>query len=108
MLKGLTTERPQMITKKGLDSIMTVNCVKLAISSNSDWVVPASHDERRYAVNDIHSRYARGAAPEDVRKEYFGAIVRELREGGGRRCSTICSSSTLATGLLVKCRSPVG
>jgi hypothetical protein len=82
VLKGIVTERPRMMEKKGVDIIMGVNCVKLAISSNSYWVVPASDDERRYAVSDINNRYARGAAPEEERKEYFGAIQRELAEGG--------------------------
>jgi hypothetical protein len=82
VLKGLITERPLPVTKKGIDTVMGVNRVKLAISSNSYWVVPATHDERRYAVSDIDNRYARGAAPEEERKEYFGAIQRELAEGG--------------------------
>src|SRR5262249_37050599 len=58
------------------------NRVKLGIASNLDWVVPASHDERRYAVTDIDNRYAKGEAPEEERKQYFGAINRELKEGG--------------------------
>lgn len=44
--------------------------------------MPASHDEHRYAVSDIDNRYAKGIASEEERKEYFGAIARELREGG--------------------------
>jgi hypothetical protein len=82
VLKGLITERPLMVTKKGIDTVPAVNCVKLAMSSNADWVVPASHDERRYAVTDIDPRYAKGNAPDEERKQYFGAIKRELAEGG--------------------------
>jgi hypothetical protein len=82
VLKGLITERPLQVTKKGIDTITGVNCVKLAMSGNSNWVVPASHDERRYAVSDVDPRYAKGTAPDEVRKEYFGAIQRELAEGG--------------------------
>jgi hypothetical protein len=82
VLKGLITERPLQVTKKGVDTITGVNCVKLAMSSNSYWVVPASHDERRYAASDIDPRYAKGTAPEEERKEYFSAIQRELTEGG--------------------------
>ena len=82
VLKSLITERPLPVEKKGVDIIMAVNRVKLAMSSNAYWVVPASHDERRYAVSDIDPRYAKGAAPEEERKKYFGAIQRELAEGG--------------------------
>jgi hypothetical protein len=82
VLKGLITERPLQVTKKGIDTITGVNCVKLAMSGNSNWVVPASNDERRYAVSDVDPRYAKGVAPEEERKEYFGAIQRELAEGG--------------------------
>jgi hypothetical protein len=82
VLKGLITERPMMVTKKGVDSVPGVNRVKTGIASNSDWVVPASEDERRFAVTDSDNRYARGEAPEEERKQYFGPIYRELAEGG--------------------------
>jgi hypothetical protein len=82
VLKGLITEGATMHTLKGIDSTSGVNCVKVAMDANADWVVPASHDERRYAVNDIDERYSQGNAPEEVRKEYFGALHQELHEGG--------------------------
>ena len=82
VLKGLITERPLPVEKKGIDVIMAVNRVKLALSSNAYWVVPASDDERRYAVSDIDPRYSKGNAPEQERKEYFGAIQREIAGGG--------------------------
>jgi hypothetical protein len=82
VLKSLITERTLMVTKKGVDSVQALNRVKLGIASNLDWVVPASHDERRYAVTDIDNRYAKGEAPEEERKQYFGAINRELKGGG--------------------------
>jgi hypothetical protein len=82
VLKSLITERPMMVEKKGVDSLQGVNRVKLGIASKMDWVVPASQDERRFAVSDIDNRYAVGEAPEEDRKQYFGAITRELKEGG--------------------------
>jgi hypothetical protein len=82
VLKGLITERPAMITKKGVDSVPGVNRTKLGMASNSDWVVPATEDERRFAVSDIDNRYARGVAPEEERKQYFAPVYRELAEGG--------------------------
>jgi hypothetical protein len=82
VLKGLITERPMMVTKKGVDSVPGLNRVKLGIAGNMDWVVPASEDERRFAVSDTDNRYAKGVAPEEERKRYFGPIYRELAEGG--------------------------
>ena len=82
ILKGLLSERPLMLEKKGVDVVQVRNCVKVGMASNSNWVVPASDDERRYAVSDIDNRWARGAASEGERKEYFGAIQREIAEGG--------------------------
>jgi hypothetical protein len=82
ILKGLLTERSGMYTPKGVDSSSGVNCTKVGMSSNFDWVVPATHDERRYAVSDTNNRYAKGVAPEEERERYFGALAHELREGG--------------------------
>jgi hypothetical protein len=82
ILKALITERPLMVEKKGVDTVQGRNLIKLGIASNSDWVVPATHDERRYAVTDVDNRYARGHASEEERKAYFGPIWRELAEGG--------------------------
>ena len=81
-VKGLLTERSGMYTPKGVDSSSGVNCTKVGMSSNFDWVVPATHDERRYAVSDTNNRYAKGVAPEEERERYFGALAHELREGG--------------------------
>jgi hypothetical protein len=82
VLKSLITERPMMVEKKGVDSVQGLNRVKLGIASNLDWVVPASQDERRFAVTDNDNQYAIGEAPEEERKQYFSAISRELEEGG--------------------------
>ena len=52
-LKGLITERTIMIEPKGVDPFQMPNRLKILIASNSDWVVPASADERRYFVLDV-------------------------------------------------------
>lgn len=56
-LKRLITEDTLNIEPKGLDRYQVVNYLRLYISSNSDWVVPAEDDERRYTVfdaSDVH------------------------------------------------------
>lgn len=75
-LKQLITEPSKAYEAKGVDVSMGRNITHVMMASNSDWVVPASADERRYAVFDVS----------DARKQdrsYFGPIDHELyREGG--------------------------
>ncbi len=51
-LKRMITEDTLNIEPKGLDRYQVVNHLRLYISSNSEWVVPAEDDERRYTVFD--------------------------------------------------------
>lgn len=52
-LKGLVTSDFQMIEMKGVDPVRVENHLRLLASSNSDWVVPAGLDARRWAVIDV-------------------------------------------------------
>ena len=54
-LKGLITSRIQMIEAKGVDPVRMENRVHVIMTSNEDWVVPASGDERRFCVLDVGS-----------------------------------------------------
>ena len=47
----------------------------LMIASNDDWVVPSSHDERRYFVLRVSDRHANDRA-------YFAAIDAQMEAGG--------------------------
>ncbi len=53
VLKGIITEPTIMIERKGIDAVVMKNRLKILMSSNSDWVTPASADERRYFVLDV-------------------------------------------------------
>lgn len=55
-LKDLVTNPRILIERKGVDSYMTPNFTRLLFTSNEEWVVPATADERRWAVFDISSR----------------------------------------------------
>lgn len=55
-LKDLVTNPRMMIERKGVDSYMTPNFTRILFTSNEDWVVPATADERRWAVFDISDR----------------------------------------------------
>jgi len=74
-LKTLTTEKWLMIEPKGINSFQWVNRLGLYMSGNDKWIVPASHDERRYAVNRINERWKQD-------KSYFAPLFAEINNGG--------------------------
>lgn len=74
-LKDLITSDHMRIERKGIDTIQVRNNVRVLITTNSKWAVPAGVDERRFAVLDVA----------DHRKQdtnYFGAIAAEMASGG--------------------------
>lgn len=75
VLKTLITEPYIRVERKGIDSKAAPNYTHLIMASNSDWVVPASHDERRYFVLDASEVHR-----ED--HDYFAAIEKEWQTGG--------------------------
>lgn len=74
-LKSLVTEKHQMIEQKGIDSIQMPNYVRLLMTSNEGWVVPAGKDERRFCVLDVGSAAAQNYS-------YFAELDAELDNGG--------------------------
>src|SRR5262249_29494941 len=52
-LKGLITAPMQQIEPKGVDPIRLPNYIRLLMTSNDDWVVPAGKDERRFCIYDV-------------------------------------------------------
>jgi hypothetical protein len=74
VLKGLITEETILVEPKGVDPYSVRNCVHLIMSSNSDWVVPAGADARRYFVLDVADtrlqdyKYRRYRAPDGRRR----------------------------------------
>lgn len=70
-LKGLITSDLQMIEHKGVDPIRVRNYVRLLVTSNEDWVVPAGRDERRWAVVDV-----KDSRRQD--QDYFGRLARHF------------------------------
>ncbi|KOX49876.1 hypothetical protein ADL19_19625 [Streptomyces purpurogeneiscleroticus] len=74
-LKSLVTAKTQMIESKGVDPIRLDNFVRLLMTSNEDWVIPAGKDERRFCVLDINPRCAQN-------HQYFKELDAELDNGG--------------------------
>ena len=74
-LKYLITSPSVMIEPKGMNAFPIRSVLRLFISSNERWVVPATEDERRYFVVDVSDKHRRDHA-------YFDALRKEM-EGDG-------------------------
>lgn len=75
-LKGLTTAPEIMIERKGKEPYMVDNLVRLIVIGNEDWLVPASFDERRYAVFDVGDGKKQN-------REYFSKLCALMDHKGG-------------------------
>lgn len=78
ILKDLITGHTHLIEHKGHEMFSTGNMIRLVIIGNEDWVVPASEDERRFAVFKIGVNRIRD-------KPYFRKMKYLLESRGGNR-----------------------
>lgn len=74
-LKMLITESMMPVEFKGVDISMESNFIHLIMGSNSEWVVPAGLDDRRFFVLDVGSGRQNDGA-------YFAQMKKLLRGGG--------------------------
>ncbi len=74
-LKSLVTSGVHLIEKKGVDAVPVRNLIRLIMTSNNSWVVPAGPKERRFAVIDIGEGRLQDRA-------YFSKLFAELDAGG--------------------------
>jgi len=74
-LKSLVTSDTQRIEQKGRDSLQVNNYLRLLITSNEDWVVPASFEERRFGIVDVGTGNQQD-------QEYFINMLQQLQNGG--------------------------
>lgn len=74
-LKALITEPEFLIEMKGHDAIRMRNRVRLLIASNSEWVIPAGLEERRFCVIDVSDGHMQDHA-------YFESITNQMNAGG--------------------------
>lgn len=74
-LKGVITGSKHMIERKGIEPYQVDNLTRVVILGNEDWLVPATQDERRYAVFDV------GEA--DMQRRGFFQEMREGMEANG-------------------------
>ncbi|WP_420807618.1 primase-helicase family protein [Bradyrhizobium valentinum] len=58
-LKHLITSEQVMIESKGINAFQVASVLRIIISSNEDWIVPATFDERRFCVLNVADTRAR-------------------------------------------------
>jgi len=83
-LKDLITGDEHLIEHKGKEAYRVDNCTRVMILGNENWLVPASHDERRYGVFDVG----------DGRKQdigFFKSLLSGMDLGGYRLLLTYLS-----------------
>ena len=74
-LKDLVTGKTHMLEYKGVDPIRIKNFIRLFVTGNPDWMVPAGFKDRRWAIFDIGEDQMQDNA-------YFAAIDEEMDNGG--------------------------
>lgn len=75
VLKGLVTEDLLTVERKGIDSYQAENHIRIVMSSNNEWVIPAGFDERRFFVLKV--------LPDKIGDiEYFRRIADTMKNGG--------------------------
>jgi hypothetical protein len=75
MLKGMITDKLRSVEQKGVDIFKVDNFLRLIVSSNESWAVPADADDRRFVFLNVSDAHA-GDFP------YFKSIRDELAAGG--------------------------
>ncbi len=74
-LKHLITSESVLIEPKGINQFKVTSVLRLLITSNERWVVPATEEERRYFVLDVGEQHMQDT-------DYFQAIRKEMLNGG--------------------------
>ena len=75
VLKGIITSPTQNIEPKGKEAYSVANYMRVILIGNEDWIVPASHDERRFAVFTVGE-----GRKQDT--EFFAKMRTDLERGG--------------------------
>ncbi len=76
VLKDMITGSKHIIERKGHESYIIDNLLRVVIFGNEEWVVPATGDERRFAVFEVGDRNRQDNV-------FFGEIMDGMRDFGG-------------------------
>jgi hypothetical protein len=74
-LRDLITGIVHFLEFKGIDPIQVLNFIRLFVTGNQDWIIPAGFGERRFAVFDVGEDHMQD-------HPYFAAIDAEMNNGG--------------------------
>lgn len=74
-LKDVITGKTHLIERKGSEAYTVRNCTRVVIIGNEGWLVPASHDERRFAVFNVGSQRKND-------HKFFNTIRKGMAAGG--------------------------
>lgn len=77
VLKGIVTGDEHLIERKGKETYTVDNLTRIVIIGNEEWIVPATHDERRYAVFNV-------GIGRQKDKAFFKRMKDEMNGGGNR------------------------
>ena len=75
IIKDLVSGKAHMLEYKGVDPIRIKNFIRLYVTGNAEWIVPAGFRDRRWAIFDIGEDKMQDNA-------YFAAIDDEMNRGG--------------------------
>lgn len=81
-LKQLITEPYLTVEPKFQNTKLSQNCLHIGMSTNNEWVIPASEDERRYFINAVDNSFAMNQTTFNRRKKYFSELWGEMENGG--------------------------
>jgi len=76
ILKSMVTEKQLVCERKGVDSFMYDNRIRLAVASNADWFIPAGPESRRWLVLEVSDKCAND-------RHYFDLLYNQMIDEGG-------------------------
>lgn len=82
ILKNLITEPSLAVEPKFRNLKISRNCLHICMATNNEWIIPATEDERRYFINQVDNKYAKGECGDYTRDQYFIKIWEELQGNG--------------------------
>jgi hypothetical protein len=84
--KEMISGRTIRVEFKGVDVVDWPNRLHIIMTANPSWVVPASHNARRFSILQCSNRYAKksnmSVEQQKEREEYFSALIYEMEHGG--------------------------